>query len=152
MQLISKLSVKEYSSQMRRRVRLFPHPFSGGLSGIVIGRFFSVANRADAEWNRRITHECCRAIGYITEEDGQTVVKFFHTYGHLSVFWLIFWTVIAFIISLKSNDLMIQLIFAPISSLVICLITGFEHFLTDNGQAVKADLHRFLEAPDEYYG
>lgn len=47
---------------------------------------------------------------------------------------------------------MIQLIFAPISSLVICLITGFAHFLTDNGQAVKADLHRFLEAPDEYYG
>lgn len=127
--------------------------FEERVTGIVIGRFFSVAYYCPWEWNRRITNECNRAMGFIKETDGKTQVCFIRSRGMFSLFWLLFWALISLIlcgVMIGGWDPVMVPVSAGISFL-ICLITASESALTDNGQQGAWIVTDLLKKPDEFY-
>lgn len=123
------------------------------VTGITIGRFFPVAYHSPYEWNRRITRECNRAIGYVKETDGTTEIRFIRSRGLISPFWLVFWTLICVLfsnISLVEITLFGWFIGAAIS-FGICCVTAFQHSLTDEGREGAGIITALHQRPDEFY-
>lgn len=145
------LSSKEYASYLRRNIRLFPHFWGGSMSGFVIGRYFSIANRAEYEWNRRITCECSRAFGVIVPKENGAEIRYIQVYGLFSPFWLIssfllftavFWSGI--------HVLGYSLLIGAIFSLMLCGSSALMHSFTPEGIQTSDDLEYFLLNPDAF--
>lgn len=144
------LTPKEYASYLRRNISLLPNIWGGSLSGFVIGRFFSVANRAEYEWNRRITCECSRAIGIIVPAGEGCQIRYIQLYGLFSPFWLVFlWIVCAAM--LWTSGMGWPAVLAGLAlSLSICGLSALVDSLTENGVRTADDLEYFLLNPDSY--
>ena len=101
----SRLQPKAYLGALKSCFS-FPLAFfhSERVTGIVLGRFFSVAYHSPWEWNRRITSECNRAIGYVKGTGEGTEIHFIRSRGLLSPFWLVFWTLICMLFSKKKKE------------------------------------------------
>lgn len=150
----SKLQPKAYMAALKSRFS-FPLAlfYSERVTGITIGRCFSVAYHSPFEWNRRITGECNRAIGYVKEADGKTEIHFIRSRGMLSPFWLVFWTLFCVLFSnVRLGEISIfgWFVCAAIS-IGICCVTAFRESLTDAGQEGAGIVTALLEKPDEFY-
>ena len=151
MRATTSLSPKEYAAYLRRNIRLFPHFWGGSKSGIVIGRYFSIANRAEHEWNRRITCECSRAIGIIVPTETGSEIRYVQIYGLFSPFWLIFLFLLSFGVMWPAvHDLGYTILISSIISLGYCGPTALMHSLTPAGIQTSDDLEYFLLNPDVY--
>lgn len=154
----SHLTKKQYLSELKG-CRTGGYPlFSEGVTGIVIGPFFSMAYYSPYEWNRRITHECNRAWGYVREVDGKTQVHFIRGKGLLTPFWFLLILLLCYVIILFSLDFDFEIAAHPAVllmcvgiSLFTCLTTAFASYITDEGIAGEAEIFRMLSNPKEYY-
>lgn len=154
----SHLDRKRYLSALKG-CRTGGYPvFSEGVTGIVIGPFFSMAYYSPYEWNRRITHECNRAWGYVKEVDGKTQVHFIRGKGMLTPFWvLLFWILcfLTFVISagestVAGNELLF-LLGSFAAALFVCVPSAVGSCFTDEGIYGEAEIERMLTNPQEYY-
>ena len=150
--IVSELSTDVYAFEMRQRLRLLPRWFHGGLSGVMIGRFFSVAHRAEYNINRKITSECHRAIGYLSAQNGRTCVKYVHTAGLFSMFWLILFSAFFAVMFMQDESYLVRFLLPVSMSIFICGITAIADSVTQNGIESMDELYRFLRNPQEYYG
>lgn len=150
----SKLPPKAYMAALRS---CFSFPlalfYTERVTGITIGRFFSVAYHSPFEWNRRITGECNRAIGYVKGIGGKTEIHFIRSRGMLSAFWLVFWTLICALFSnISMDEISLFGWFVCFAiSVGICCVTAFQDSLTDAGQEGAGIITALLEKPDEFY-
>ena len=127
--------------------------FKERVTGIVIGRFFSIAYYCPYEWNRRITSECNRAIGYVREADGKSEVCFIRSRGMFSLFWLVLWTLVCMAFCMVMTGEW-EFFFLPVSlaiSVVVCLVSAFESALTENGEQGAWIVTDLLKEPDKFY-
>lgn len=156
--LESNLDVNNYLSALKN-CRTGGYPiFTEGVTGTFIGQFFSVAYYSPYEWNRRITHECNRAWGYVKEHNGKTKVYFVRGKGFLTPFWvLVYWFAcyLIFLFSLAADVMVTEepmfLLVALILSLFICFISAAGSFFTDAGIAGENEILRMLQNPEDYY-
>lgn len=132
--------------------------FSEGVIGIVIGPFFSMAYYCPYEWNRRITHECNRAWGYVKEVDGKTQVYFIRGKGLLTPFWFLLISVLCYLIFLFALDFDFSLAVHPMVllmsfgiALFTCLTTVIASCVTEAGIAGEGEITRMLRNPKDYY-
>lgn len=75
MKVVSKLPCSIYLYKMKQQMGRFTDFGIERLTGVVIGKFFSVTYHSGHEFNRRITNEKHRAIGFVKPcEDGTEVL------------------------------------------------------------------------------
>lgn len=67
MRLNSELTPKTYIQKLRRRIGSFVCFGDERFTGFTIGGFFSIVYHSGFEWNRRVTNEKNRAIGYVRQ-------------------------------------------------------------------------------------
>ena len=156
--LTSELDKKQYLNELRRSCSVIYPFFSEGVTGIVIGPFFSVAYYCPYEWNRRITHECNRAWGYVKEVDGKTQVHFIRGKGLLTPFWVLLLSVLCYLIFLFALDFDFSVAVHPAvflmafgTALFTCLTTVIASCVTDAGIAGAGEITRMLTNPKDYY-
>ena len=157
--LQSDLSKRNYLESL---MQTFRSPFllwDERVCGIIVGPFFSVAYHSSYEWNRRITSECNRAWGYVTELDGKAYIRFIRGKGLLSPFWLIFYTLLCHVILLLCGGYELYagheglfLVISFAMALFACLVTAFQSLITDQGEAGYHEITRLLLHPEDYYG
>lgn len=156
--LTSTLDKKRYLNELKRCCSYGYPFFREGVSGIVIGPFFSVAYYSPYEWNRRISHECNRAWGYVKEVDGRTHVHYIRGKGMLTPFWVLLLTLICYLIFMIGLDFDFSillhpgiLLFVPGIVLAICVGTALGSTVTDAGIAGEQEIIRMLVNPKDYY-
>lgn len=149
----SPLRPGSYMALLRRNFSFPLAVYSERVTGITIGRFFSVAYYCPFEWNRRITNECSRAIGYVKEKDGKSEIHFIRSSGMLSPFWLVFWTVvISTFYYLKLDEIsFFSVVICAMVAIVICLVSAFIDSLTEEGIQGAGVITNLLDKPDEFY-
>lgn len=124
--------------------------FDARITGIVLGPFFAVAHHMPWEWNRKITGECNRAYGFVTEKEGKTKIHYFRSFGQLSLGWLL--TFILIIELMGGLELgWTGLAVSAGLSLLVCGLSSLGVLLTENGQIGAAELEQFLKNPEEYF-
>ena len=154
----SALNAKQYLQELRNcRTGGYPM-FSEGVTGIIIGPFFSIAYYSPYEWNRRITHECNRAWGYVKEADGKTQVRFIRGKGLLTPFWFLLISLLCYLIFLFGLDFDYSVVGHPLVifaslgiALFTCLMTAIASCFTDEGIYGEAEIIRLLTNPKDYY-
>ena len=151
--LTSGLGKSAYLSALKQTFRSPFRLWDERVCGIVIGPFFCVAYHSPYEWNRRITSECNRAWGYVTEVEGKSYVRFIRGKGDLSPFWLVLYSIICYLVLfvLYGHDPYFPWIAIGVS-FIACLISAFQSLVTDAGEAGFHEVTRLLLHPEDYYG
>ena len=81
MKLQTKLSPDLYIRALYQQMGSFTSFLEERFTGIFVGRFFSICYHSGWEWNRRLTNEKNRAIGYVKRTPEGSEVRFIHLYG-----------------------------------------------------------------------
>lgn len=158
-ELYTSLPKKAYLASLKQG---FCNPFdvfSERVTGIVVGPFFSVAHYQDWEWNRKISSECNRAFGFVSQAHGETKILFFRGKGLLSPLWLLglaisfvlFILCVAPVDEIAPGDWWGIFGCAVVCSLTVCGTTAIQACLTDKGQAGAREITKFLQDPEHYY-
>lgn len=122
------------------------------VTGVLAGRFFSLAYYSGWEWNRRITNECNRAFGYIRDTEGKTEVVFLRGKGQLSISWLLLLTLGIGLLCLAAVGSAWELwLVSVLIALALCGITAWESSITERGQEGAGTVTKLLRAPDDFY-
>lgn len=132
------------------------------VTGVLAGRFFSLAYYSGWEWNRRITNECNRAFGYIRDTEGKTEVVFLRGKGQLSISWLLLLTLVLrgiFLLTLVAREISLSgygagrilWLISALIALGICCATAFGSLITERGQEGAGTVTKLLRAPDDFY-
>ena len=128
--------------------------FSERIVGTVIGPFFSVAHCAGHEWNRKITDEKNRAIGYVRTRNEGVEICFVHLTGltnPLSLIVMYALCIIMFAI-LDFSILAIPGIWIGclIATVIAAVVTAVGDSLTERGIAGYETLMKFLHHPENF--
>ena len=91
MRYIVPLGKKHYLYELRQQMGSFTDFWSERFTGIILGNFIYVTHHAGHEWNRRITNEKSRAIGFVMKHGDGCAVNVIFTRGYLELFWMIFY-------------------------------------------------------------
>lgn len=149
----SGLPPKTYLALLRRSFGFQLAVYSERVTGVTIGQFFSVAYYCPYEWNRRITNECNRAIGYVKEVDGESEIHFIRSAGMLSPLWLLFWTtVFSVFYYVKLEEIsFFSVVLCAVIAFVLCVVTAFIDSMTEEGVQGAGVITSLLQKPDEFY-
>lgn len=147
----SELPLKVYREELRSCIG-WKIPFLGDcLNGILIRNFFSVAYYSPYQWNRRITCECNRAIGYLKQTDQGTEVRFVRSKGLFSPLWLVLLMVFFGTIGTVAYGWWKGLTFGAVLTLAVCGSTALTSSITEEGEAGASVITMLLENPKEFY-
>ena len=156
MKLVSKLPCSVYLYEMKQQMGSFTAFGTERLTGIIIGRFFSVTYHSGHEFNRRITNEKHRAIGFARPCKEGTKVSCIRLAGMTNPLSLIGLFSFCMLICLLRGGL--ELAFMPeilianaAITLIAALFTAFTDSVTEKGQEGSKMLTAFLMDPVDYY-
>lgn len=149
----SKLPYKRYLNELKANLGSI---FSFGeerVAGTVIWRFFSITCHAGHEWNRRITNEKQRAIGFARPDGDGTKIYCIRLAGltnPISLAVMFLFCMVAFAIQgLGSLGAMVQ------ASLIVtgfmALFTAITDSWTERGMEAYRTLTAYLMDPADYY-
>lgn len=156
MKVISKLPCEVYLYEMKEHMGGFTEFGIERFTGIIIGRFFSITYHCGHEFNRRITNEKHRAIGFVRSCENGTQVSCIRLAGMTNPLSLIGLFGFCFLICLLRGGfelaLMPEMMIANAAiTLVAALITAFTDSITERGQEGSKMLTAFLIDPVDYY-
>lgn len=159
MRIVSSVPRAQYLSEMRSQMESFWSFGSERFVGTVIGPFFSVTYCSGSEWNRKITNEKNRAIGYVRAVPEGTEVRCVRLAGMTNPASLTILFVIYFIMVLVAQfnrETMLGLAFtvacAVIGTIVTAIYTAITDSLTERGQEGYRVVTAFLHDPRDFYG
>lgn len=159
MRIVSSVPRAQYLSEMRSQMDSFWSFGSERFVGTVIGPFFSVTYCSGSEWNRKITNEKNRAIGYVRAVPEGTEVWCVRLAGMTNPASLAILFVIYFIMVLVAQfnrETMLGLAFtvacAVIGTIVTAIYTAITDSLTERGQEGYRVVTAFLHDPRDFYG
>ena len=148
----------KYLAAMKQKFRNPLYVFDERVTGMVLGRFFSVAHYQGYEWNRKITSECNRAWGFVREVDGELEICFFRGKGLLAPGWFLIWTLVCrtmwwFFEMREGTDLPWHISWGLCAAmaLIACGATAIESCLTEAGEAGAREIDRLLKDPEQYF-
>lgn len=90
MRVVLPISKKKYLYELNQQFGSFTDLWSERFTGIILGNFIYVTHHAGHEWNRKITNEKSRAVGFVTKHGDGCQVSVILTRGYLELFWMIF--------------------------------------------------------------
>lgn len=152
----SNLSCIRYLMEMKEHMSSF---FEFGIerfTGIIIGRFFSITYHSGHEFNRRITNEKHRAIGFIRPNGDGTEISCIRLAGLTNPLSLMGIYAFCFFICLLRGGLELALmpqllIMNAIITVVAALVTALTDSITERGQEGAQTLTAFLIDPVNFY-
>lgn len=149
MRIVLPLEKKKYLHDLRCQMESW---FSFGetrFTGVILGNFFYVTHHAGYEWNRRITNEKSRAIGFVTRHGEGCEVKVVFLWGYLdpvSLIWMYFLSL--GLLQLKDvSSPMIHLL-AAVIAVVTGAISAAQCWFTERGQESMKELLSLLHDPE----
>lgn len=156
MKIISKLPCNVYLYEMKQQMSSFTDFGLERLTGFVIGRFFSITYHSGHEFNRRITNEKHRAIGFVRPCENWTEVSCIRLAGMTNPLSLIALFCFFFLFCLIRDGLEVALmpevlIIDAVFTAAVALITAFTDSITERGQEGSKTLTAFLFDPADYY-
>ena len=152
----SNLSCSDYLFTMKEQLSGFAEFGIERFTGIIVGRFFSVTYHSGHEFNRRITNEKHRAIGFVRPNGKGTQVSCIRLAGMtnplsligiFSLFFLFILLKAGFETALMPELLLINVAF----TLIVALVTAFTDSITERGQEGSKILTAFLMDPADFY-
>lgn len=156
MKIVSKLPYSMYLHEMKQQMGSFTAFGMERLTGIIVGRFFSVTYHCGHEFNRRITNEKHRAIGFARPCEDGTEVLCIRLAGMTNPLSLIGLFGFCFLICLIRGGwelaLMPEMMIAnAVITLIAALVSAFVSSITERGQEGSKALTAFLIDPVNYY-
>ena len=156
MKISSALECAEYLYEMKEHLSAFTDFGIERFTGIILGRFFSVTYHSGHEFNRRITNEKHRAIGFVRPCENGTQVYCIRLAGMTNPLSLIaIYTLFTVLVLLKEGA---QLAFSPVLlavnallTAIVALGTAFADSVTERGQEGSKVLTAFLINPVDFY-
>lgn len=152
----SNLPCSAYISAMREQMSGLTEFGIERFTGTIIGRFFSITYHSGHEFNRRITNEKHRAIGFARSCGDGTKISCIRLAGMTNPMSLIGIFGFCFLISLLrgGTDLALMpemLITDAVVTVLTALITAFTDSVTERGQEGSRVLTAFLVDPVDFY-
>lgn len=159
MNILSAVPKDEYLEAMRSEMGSFTAFGSERFVGTVIGPCFSVTYCSGCEWNRKITNEKNRAIGYVRSTPEGTQVRCIRLTGFTNPASLLIYFVTYFlmVLAVQINQgvivgLALTVVLALIGTIVTALYTALTDRLTERGQEGYRVVTAFLHDPRDFYG
>jgi len=152
----SNLPCSRYLSAMKEQMSGVTEFGIERFTGTIIGRFFSITYHSGHEFNRRITNEKHRAIGFVRPDGDGTLISCVRLAGLTNPLSLLgiyaFCFLIGFLrggfeLALRPELLVANLVI----TLVSALVTALTDSITERGQEGSRTLTAFLINPSDYY-
>ena len=147
----SPLSPADYKAAVRDKLENFRNLRDERYSGFFIGPLFCITHHSYWEWNRRITGEMNNAIGFLTKTDEGCRVRFIHTTGILSPFYLIAYFLLFMLVSLfyelPAGAEWAMVLIGGVATLVFAVCSAISDALTENGIRGGDTLYALMEDP-----
>ena len=158
MEIQSKVEKKRYLQCLKEQME---SPFAFGetrFTGTVLGSFLYITHHAGHEFNRKVTNEKSRTIGFVTRRDGGCAVHAIFTWGYLDPISL----VSAYLIGMLLTFLMLSMEtmewINPFAIPTVCwgiaaavlffgVISYVQCWFTQRGQESMRELTTLLENP-----
>ena len=154
MKIIVPISKARYLYELRQQMGSFTDFWSERFTGIFIGNFFYVSHHAGHEWNRRITNEVSRGVGFVTNHPEGCKVHVILTRGYLELFWLVWYYLLGllYMMLVSRGQLLLEMTYQvhlnlALIVLVIGVISYISCWLTERGQYSMHELVRLLRDP-----
>jgi len=150
MQLLSSIEKKRYLQGLRSQMDSLFAFGQQRFTGLVLGNFIYITSHAGYEWNRRISNEKSRAIGFVHQRGDGCVINVATVRGYLDPVSLILWYLFGLCFFVLKGGFPIPAFWHWISAgiaLAIGLVSAMQCCLTYNGEQSKADLMTLLENP-----
>ena len=156
MKVYSKLPCSVYLYEMKEHMDSFTEFGIERFTGLIIGRFFSITYHSGHEFNRRITNEKHRAIGFVRPSDGGTEITCIRLAGMTNPLSLIctFALFVLAVLLVEGSELAfspVMLIVNAVLTAIIALATAFTDSITERGQEGSKVLSAFLVDPIDFY-
>ncbi len=154
MKIRSDLPKEQYLDAMKSQIGSFAAFGSERFVGTILGSFFSVTYCSGSEWNRLITNEKNRAIGYVRQAEQGTEICCIRLAGLTNPVSLIILFVVCLIMFAASGEF--GFITSCIASLCCTVLTApisaLTDSLTERGQEGNRIVTAFLHNPQDFYG
>ena len=156
MKYTSNLSCSIYLYEMKQQMGSFTEFGMERITGTIIGSFFSVTYHSGHEFNRRVTNEKHRAIGFVRPDGNGTKISCIRLAGMTNPLSLLAIFGIGFLSFLIGGGLELALMPEILAlnagmTLVIALVTAITDSVTERGQEGARLLTAFLIDPVDYY-
>ena len=156
MKLLSTLPCGIYLYEMKQQMSSFTDFGMERLTGFILGRVFSVTYHSGHEFNRRITNEKHRAIGFVRPCENGTEIFCVRLAGYTNPLSLLGLFSFCFLICILRGGfelaLMPEMPIANVAITLICaLVSAFTCSITERGQEGSKTLTAFLIDPVNYY-
>ena len=156
MQYTSDLPYHIYLHEMKEHMGGFMEFGVERFTGTIIGRFLSVTYHSGHEFNRRITNEKHRAIGYVRPDGKGTKISCIRLAGLTNPLSLIALYCFCFLLFLIGGGLEVArmpetLWICAGMTAFVALGTAFTDSITERGQEGSKVLTAFLIDPVDYY-
>ena len=151
------LTKKKYLYELRQQLRPWTDFGQERYSGLVIGNFFCITHYSGLEMHYgKFFSSRNSAMGFVTKQGDETLVRAITTYGHSDLFSILGWFLFSFLISFFQTKgtqlplLQVSLIAAGIA-LFICLASAFGHWMVEESRNNMLQLREFLENPRPFW-
>lgn len=156
MKYTSSLPTSIYLYEMKEHMSGFTEFGIERFTGIIIGSFFSITYHSGHEFNRRVTNEKHRAIGFVRPGENGTKVSCIRLAGMTNPLSLIALFGFCFLLFLISGGIEIALmpeilLLCAGMTLAVALVTALTDSVTERGQEGSRILTAFLIDPVDFY-
>lgn len=156
MKYTSDLPYSIYLYEMKQQMSGFTEFGMERFTGTIIGGFFSITYHSGHEFNRRITNEKHRAIGFARPNGKGTKISCIRLAGLTNPLSLIGMYCFCFLLFLIGGGLEVALMpeilwLCAGMTLAVALGTAFTDSITERGQEGSKILTAFLIDPVDYY-
>jgi hypothetical protein len=149
MRIVLPLEKKKYLYDLRRQMESWFSFGEARFTGVVLGNFFYITHHAGFEWNRRITNEKTRAIGFVTRHSEGCEVKTVILRGYLdpvSLAWMyLLWLGVLWLGGISGPTIYMS---AVGITLVTGVISAVQCWFTERGRESLDELLSLLYNPE----
>lgn len=123
------------------------------VAGTVIWRFFSITSHAGYEWNRRITNEKQRAVGFAKPDGDGTKIYCIRLAGLTNPISLVALFLLCMVISLFKMEgfSVAALQISLLTTVITAIISAIGDSWTERGHEAYRTLTAYLVDPKNYY-
>ena len=154
MRIIVPIEKKRYLYELRQQMGSFSDLWSERFTGVFLGSFIYVTHHAGHEWNRKITNEKSRAIGFVTRHGDGCVVNVILTRGYLDPWWMamfFLFVVASFAIGSRGEVDPRMYKTAGVVTAVVGVSSYLQCWFTEQGQRGMMELRSLLQNPLRFW-
>ncbi len=146
---------KKYLRELRLQMESWFAFGQPRFTGLVLGSFFYITRHAGYEWNRRVTNEKHRAIGFVTKQGERCAVHAVFIPGYLDPLSLVWYYLICMVIfwiyGLNPWVHFVPNIIAVGVALLSGVISAVASCVTERGREAFDDLLTLLNDPVRFW-